>query len=44
MIAIGCDHGAFDLKNTIVEYFKEKGIPYKDFGIYEEKDFNFTYC
>ena len=41
MIAIGCDHGAFDLKNTIVEYFKEKGIPYKDFGIYEEKSVNY---
>ena len=41
MIAIGCDHGAFDLKNSIVEYFKEKGIPYKDFGIYEEKSVNY---
>ncbi len=41
MIAIGCDHGAFDLKNRIVEYFEEKGIPYKDFGIYEEKSVNY---
>ena len=24
MIAIGCDHGAFELKNRIVEYFEEK--------------------
>ena len=41
MIAIGCDHGAFHLKNHIVKYFDEKGIPYKDFGIYEEKSVNY---
>ena len=28
-------------ENSIVEYFKEKGIPYKDFGIYEEKSVNY---
>ena len=41
MIAIGCDHGAFELKNSIIEYFKEKGIEYKDFGIYEQKSVNY---
>ncbi|MCD7726988.1 MAG: ribose 5-phosphate isomerase B [Ruminococcus sp.] len=32
MIAIGNDHAAVELKNEIVEYLKEKGIEYKDFG------------
>lgn len=32
MIAIGSDHGGYDLKQAIIEYLKEKGIAYKDFG------------
>jgi ribose 5-phosphate isomerase B len=32
MIAIGCDHGGFDLKQEVIAYLKEKGIDYKDFG------------
>ncbi|HEX3022481.1 MAG TPA: ribose 5-phosphate isomerase B [Lachnospiraceae bacterium] len=32
MIAIGCDHGGFDLKQEVIAYLKEKGIEYKDFG------------
>lgn len=35
MIALGCDHGGFALKESIIEYFKEKGIEYKDFGCYD---------
>lgn len=36
MIAIGSDHGGFDLKEQIVAYLKEKGIEYKDFGCYSK--------
>ena len=32
MIAIGCDHGGFELKQEIIKYLAEKNIPYKDFG------------
>ncbi len=32
MIALGSDHGGYDLKQVIIEYLKEKGIAYKDFG------------
>ena len=32
MIAIGCDHGGFDLKQEIIDYLKKKDIDYKDFG------------
>lgn len=34
MIALGSDHGGYDLKCQIMEYLKEKGIEYKDFGCY----------
>ena len=35
MIALGCDHGGFTLKEVIIEYLKEKGMEYKDFGCYD---------
>ena len=31
-IAIGCDHGALELKNTIVAHLQEKGYTVVDFG------------
>ena len=34
MIAIGCDHGGYDIKNAVIEYFKSSGIEYTDFGCY----------
>lgn len=34
MIAIGCDHGGFDLKGEIIKFLEEKNIEYKDFGCY----------
>lgn len=32
MIAIGSDHGGYDLKQVVIGYLEEKGIAYKDFG------------
>ncbi len=32
MIAIGCDHGGINLKETIKLFLDEKGLEYKDFG------------
>ncbi len=32
MIAIGCDHGGLDIKNAVIEYFKENNISFTDFG------------
>ncbi len=37
MIAIGCDHGGFELKNRIEKHLEERGIEYKDFGTFDEK-------
>ena len=33
-IAIGCDHGALDLKNTLVKHLEERGFEVQDFGTY----------
>lgn len=32
MIAIGCDHGGFDLKQEVIKYLEQENIAYKDFG------------
>ena len=32
MIALGCDHGGFNLMVAIKKYLDEKNIAYKDFG------------
>lgn len=32
MIALGCDHGGFPLKEHIKHYLDQQGIEYKDFG------------
>lgn len=37
MIAIGSDHGGFDLKQVIIKYFEEQGIAYKDYGCYDKQ-------
>ena len=33
-IAIGCDHGALDLKNNVVAHLEKKGYEVQDFGTY----------
>ena len=34
MIAIGSDHGGFELKQAIMKHLKERGEEFKDFGTY----------
>ena len=36
MIAVGCDHGGFALKNEILAHLSAKGIEFKDFGCISE--------
>ena len=30
MIALGCDHGGYELKQEIIKYLEENNIEYKD--------------
>lgn len=32
MIALGCDHGGYDLKQEIKKYLEERNLEYRDFG------------
>ncbi|MBE5938393.1 MAG: ribose 5-phosphate isomerase B [Lachnospiraceae bacterium] len=34
MIAIGSDHGGFELKKEIIEYLEKNNLEYKDYGTY----------
>ena len=34
MIALGADHGGYELKEAIKKHLDEKGVEYKDFGTY----------
>ena len=36
MIALACDHGAFDLKQAIMRHLDKKGLAYKDFGCFDK--------
>lgn len=37
MIALGCDHGGYDLKMRVIQYLEEKNIPYEDMGCYSKE-------
>jgi len=34
MIALGCDHGGFELKESIKKHLDNNNVEYKDFGVY----------
>lgn len=36
MIALGSDHGGYELKKTVIDYLEKKNIPYEDFGCYDK--------
>ncbi|NLI55043.1 MAG: ribose 5-phosphate isomerase B [Clostridiales bacterium] len=40
-LAIGCDHGGFDLKTELVAYLKEQGHEVKDFGCYDKSSIDY---
>lgn len=42
MIAIGCDHGGFALKQEIIKYLTENNIEFKDFGTDSEASVNYA--
>ena len=36
MIAIGCDHGGYALKQAIMAHLEKRGLEYKDYGCYSD--------
>ncbi len=40
-IAIGCDHGGLDIKNAVIEYFKENCVEYCDYGCYTNESVDY---
>ena len=40
-IAIGCDFNALDLKNAIIDLFKERKVEYKDFGTFTREPIDY---
>lgn len=41
MIAIGCDHGGFELKQEILTHLKKRGLEYEDFGCYSTESVDY---
>ncbi len=35
MVAIGCDHGGYELKKEIIAHLTKNGVEFKDFGTYD---------
>ncbi len=35
MLAIGCDHGGYELKKEIIDHLTKNGVEFKDFGTYD---------
>ena len=44
MLAIGSDHGGFELKEHIKKYLDKQGVKYKDYGIYNENSADYPDC
>ena len=42
LIGIASDHAAFHLKQFVIQYLKDKNIPYKDYGTYNEQSCNYA--
>ncbi len=41
MIAIGCDHGGFELKQEIMKHLQDRNLEYKDFGCYSTESVDY---
>lgn len=41
-IAIGCDHGGFELKEAVRAYLEQKGVEYEDFGAFSTESIDYA--
>lgn len=37
MVAVGCDHGGFELKQILIGHLKERNVEVKDVGCYDKQ-------
>ena len=44
MIAIGSDHGGYELKGHVIKHLQDKGIEVKDYGVYDESSVDYPDC
>lgn len=42
MVALGCDHGGYLLKEAVKKYLEDNKIAYKDYGTYSEESVNYA--
>ena len=42
MIALGADHGGFELKEAIKKHLQEKGVEYVDCGTYSAESIEYA--
>ena len=42
MIALACDHGAYDLKEAIKAHLEQRGLDVKDFGCYDKSSCDYA--
>lgn len=42
MIAIGCDHGGFQIKTAVIDYLKENGVAFEDVGTFSADSVNYA--
>mgnify|MGYP002627322367 CR=1 FL=1 len=41
MIALGCDHGGYELMQEVKKHLEERNLEYKDFGTYSEESVDY---
>ncbi len=42
MLAIGCDHGGYQLKNAVIRYLNDNNIEFRDFGTDSEESIDYA--
>ena len=41
MIALGCDHGGYELMQEVKKHLDQRGLAYKDFGCYSKESVDY---
>ena len=41
MIALGCDHGGYELMQEVIKHLEERGLEYKNFGCYSTESVDY---